>query len=165
MTSTSWSSINEHTPASDAGTIPSATETPDPAGGSRDPVPALTAVFTSSLPSALKAKARDASIAAIRVIRPADAVRAARGVVERIPAAAKLAIKAAVTGRNAVRDARARARKEAVADRYTVPFEARIPALHNQREYAYGRRIFDWMCRLSEQDDAEERAARKAAAA
>jgi hypothetical protein len=164
MTSTSWLAINEHTAASDAGSTPSTTETPL-ARGSRDPVPALTAVFTSSLPSALKAKARAASTAAIRVIRPADAVKAARGVVQRIPAAAKIAIRAAVTHRNAVRDARARARKEAVADRYAVPLADRIPALRVQREYEYGRRIFDWMVRLSEQDDAEEKAAREATAA
>lgn len=131
----------------------------------RDPAPALTAVFTSSLPTSLRPKARDAAVAAIKALRPADAIKAARSVVQRISAAAKIAIRAAVAHRNAVRDARARARALAVQDRYAVPLAERVPALLKQKEYEYGRRIFDWMCRLSEQDDAEERAARKAAQA
>ncbi len=164
MSSNSSSITNEHPHASDAGIIPSATQ-PPAAMCQRDPVPALTKTFIEALPTALKGKARDASIAAIKALRPADAVRAARGVVQRIPAGAKIAIRAAVAHRNAVRDARARARALAVQDRYAVPLAERVPALLKQKEYEYGRRIFDWMCRLSEQDDAEERAARKAAQA
>jgi len=82
-----------------------------------------------------------------------------------VPARAKLAIRDAVAARNHAREERAGARSVAVPDPYTTPFADRIPVLRKRREYEYGREIYDWMCRLSEQDDAEERAARKAAAA
>ena len=156
----------EHQPASEAGTIPSIyAAAPARATQPRDPVPALTKTFAEALPTALKAKARPAAIAAVRVTRAADAVKAARAVVQRIPIAAKLAIKAAVTERTTVRDHRARVRKEAVQDRYAILFADRIPALLKKREYESDRRCWDWMCEMAEQDEAEERAGREAAAA
>jgi len=165
MSSLSSSPTFDTQPASHAGAILSATQAPHPAAQPRDPVPGLTEVFAASLPTSLKGKARDAAVTAVKALRPAEAVKASRAVVARIPSAAKLAIRTAVAQRNAVRDARARVRKEAGEDRYAVPLAERVPALRVQREYEYGREIWDWMVRLSDQDDAEEKAAREAAAA
>jgi hypothetical protein len=145
MSSASSSATNEHAPASDAGTNHSAAQTPDPATWPRDPFPALAAVLTSSLPAALTPRARDAAAAAIKLTRTADAVRAARAIVQRVPKAAKAAITQAVATRNRIREDRARTAREATQDRYSTPFVTRLPRLREQDDREHYARVWKWI--------------------
>ena len=162
MSSNSSSTTNELLHAPDAGIIAATTH---PRGRRRSLVPLLASIFATSLPAALTPKAREAAAAAIKLTRTADAVRAARGVVQRVPARAKLAIRDAVDARNHARDERVRARRQLIADRYALPLADRIPALLKQREAADARRCWDWMAEMCEADEAEEKAAAQKAAA
>jgi len=158
MSSSASSPINEYQPASHAGTIPSTTHS---RVRRRSLVPLLASIFATSLPAALKPKAREAAAAAIKATRPADAVRAARAVVQRVPTAAKAAITQAVAARRETRDERAQARALAVEDRYTVPLRLRLPRLREQHDREHYAWVWNWI----ETECDEERAAEKAAAA
>jgi hypothetical protein len=145
MSSQSSTITNEHQPASDASITLSASGVSRPRGRRRSLVPLLASVFAASLPTALRPKAREAAAAAIKATRPADALTAARGVLERVPARAKLAIRDALAARKDTRDERARARALAVPDRYAVPFRLRLPRLREQHDREHYARVWKWI--------------------